>query len=334
MKLYFEDLYADEEADALYADETMGALAGSETADAETADEDAVTLCTDETVEIFNADGGKTRATSGIFSLDDFVDALAAGDADLADDDEELLVVGDTDRADLIDQTGEPEEASPVDTMALAGALVTKIDQNPALRIPAYTVLAACADGRRELEELYAEVAEALEAKRALPVQPVSAVVDMLVRGAALASIIEVDGKPYEGSEADLIADDDVPEDAQVLTYASITEVGRIVAGSCSPRQRAVNLFEDMPQFGDAFVRTLELCDTDDGLKAKELERKLDAEGYLYRDYRDLPTVYPSMYANFLKDIEALRWDHAWITTPLGREVAAARRASCPAHVG
>lgn len=213
-----------------------------------------------------------------------------------------------------------------LDEKALAGALIAKIDRNPALRIPVLTMLEACADERREMGELYEQVAEELEDKGALPVQPMSAIADMLVRTQGAQKTIEVEGEPYAGTDADLAADQDITEDMQVLEYLSITPVGGMVLSSCAPLQRVINLFEDMPQFREAMVRTLELCDVPGGLTAAELQESLGADGFLYRDSRDLPTVYPSMYANYLKDAEALRWSHAWITTDVGCEVLAACR--------
>lgn len=206
-------------------------------------------------------------------------------------------------------------------------ALIQKLNQNPALLTPSLTIIAACDEGRCEQSALMRDVETSLAAHGALPIQPISSIIDMLARADALETTIEVDGIPYEGTLADLVDDETVTEESEVLTYAEATEVGRRVAARQNPSNRVANLLLEKPEFQDAFIRTLELCDCAQGLKAKQLESALDAEGYLYRDSRNLPTVYPSMYANYLRDAGALRWDHAWITTPTGRAAVHAFRA-------
>lgn len=245
---------------------------------------------------------------------------LGCAKHDACVEDTETVIVGHVELSDVEDAKPDavPEQ---LDAKTLAAALVGKLDQNPALHIPAFHMLDACAHGRCEMGDLYQQVTEELEDRDALPVQPMSAIADMLVRARGVCKSIEVDGIPYARSESELAHDGSIAENAKVLEYLEVTEVGRIVLASCSPRRRTANLFEDMPQFREALLRTLELCDTQTGLTTSELQEGLDADGYLYRDSRDLPTVYPSMYANFLKDAEALSWNHAWITTPLGHDI-------------
>lgn len=213
-----------------------------------------------------------------------------------------------------------------VGNQATAANLMKLLDANPALLTPSLTIIGACSAGRRECEELYAETESVLRSTCMLPLQPISSVANMLVRAGALTSSLEVDGHPYDGTIEDLIHDGSIPETAQTVEFVEATDLGRQVLVRDAPSKRLGALFKRKPQYKTAMVRTLELCDAHGGLKADQLESALDAEGYLYRDSRNLPTIYPSTYANYLKDAGALAWNHAWITTPLGRDVVESER--------
>lgn len=203
--------------------------------------------------------------------------------------------------------------------------LLKKIDDNPALRIPARALLSACAGGRREEAGLLGCAQAQLAESGDLPVQPLSAVVDMLVREGALAESLEVDGAPYAGTLEGAFTDESIADDAEVLIYAEITDAGRAVLAGLADASRAAALFAERPEYRDALVRTLELCDVEGGMTTRELQDGLDADGFLFRDERtNIPQIYPSLYANLLKDAGCIAWNHAWVTTELGREMAAA----------
>lgn len=203
-----------------------------------------------------------------------------------------------------------------------AANLIKKLDDNPALRVPATALLDACAGGRREEIGLLAEVGDALKASGDLPVQPLSAVVALLVRAGALSESLEIDGEPYAGTLEDAFGDESIPDGAEALIFESITEAGKAARANLDPARRTAALFDERPEHRAAFIRTLELCDVPGGLPTRELQEGLDADGLLHRDERtNIPHIYPSLYANLLKDVGCLAWDHAWVTTDLGRAV-------------
>ena len=206
----------------------------------------------------------------------------------------------------------------------LAENLLKTLDHNPALREPVVYLLHVCSNDRCDEDELIARAESFLAKRRALPVQPLSSVIELTVRLGGLSEEVEIDGVAYAGSIEDAFNDESLADDASVSVYATTTEAGRLVAAQCDPRERAWSLFREKPQFAEGFLYTLKLCDVKGGLSTSQLEEALDDAGFLYRDERTkLPTAYPSMYGNLLKDVGAICWDHAWITTETGRAVMA-----------
>lgn len=212
----------------------------------------------------------------------------------------------------------------PVDRVE---ALVQSLRDNPTLIEPARALLAECAE-EREGSELLAQVDAQLEAAGAKPVQALSSVADVLVRRGALACQVKVNGEPYEGSIEDAIADESLTEEDVVEEWYITTPEGERVAKLFEPATRLDALFLERPHLASALLRTLELCDREGGLSTKDLQDLLDAEGLLFRDPRtDIPTIWPSLYGNLLKDAGGIRWEHAWITTQEGRMAASNRKA-------
>lgn len=221
------------------------------------------------------------------------------------------------------DEASEPE-VSPEDA---AEALAQTLRENPTLIEASRALLAACAS-EREGAELLAEVDEQLRAVGAAPVQALSSVADMLVRRGALTCCVKVNGDAYEGAIEDAIADETLTEEDAVAEYYVITPAGTLLAAAFEPASRLEALFDERPHLAGALVRTLELCDREGGLSTKELQDLLDVEGLLFRDPRtDIPTIWPSLYGNLLKDSGGIRWEHAWITTEAGRSAAREQRA-------
>ncbi len=204
----------------------------------------------------------------------------------------------------------------------LAQALVDRLDANPALRVPAQVILTACAEEPQEEGALIAAATEILTAQSAMPVQRISSVIEMLVRYNALEETLRVNGEIYDGTLEDAFNDESIAEDAETLIFANITEAGIIALVQINPKRRASELFASQPHHVDGFLATLAACNTPEGLSTKALQDVLDEQGLLYRSERtNIPTIYPSMYTNFLKDVGCMSWNHAWITTDLGREV-------------
>ena len=221
-----------------------------------------------------------------------------------------------------------PDDAAPAvapDAMPpeiLAANLLKKLDDNPGMRPAARAILDECREQPQEEEALLGRVHAQLAEARELPVQPISAVLAMLVREGAIDEHLEVDGAPYAGTLEDAFEDESIPADAAALIYASTTSAGEIVLAEEAPDSRVRALFADKPQHVAAFRRVLALCDVEGGLSTDELGRALDAEGFLHRDERTgVPGIYPSMYANLLKDVGCLEWERAWKTTEAGRRV-------------
>ena len=202
-----------------------------------------------------------------------------------------------------------------------ASKLLKTIEGDPACREAVRALLSACTNDRIEEATLIACVEPVLREAGELPVQPISSVIEMLVRHGALAETLEIDGTPYAGSIEDAYADVSIPDEAESLIYEQTTDVGAIVIRALAPQSRAAALFESEPDCIEGFLATLEACDTQAGISTKALELVLDERGLLLRDAATgIPTVYPSMFANMLKDAGCLEWNHAWITTETGRE--------------
>lgn len=218
-------------------------------------------------------------------------------------------------------QSAQPAPATPRE---LADALEETLRTNPSFVIPVREMLRACESGAREEASFLQTMQAQLEASGKLPVEPLSSLVNMLVRHGALEETVRVDGEPYGGTISDVYEDTEIDEESTVLVYEETTEAGRLVLADLSPEKRTYEVFQSHPHLADGLLRTLQLCDREGGLKTRELQDLLDAEGYLYRDERTgIPSIYPSLYGNLLADAGALRWEHAWITTELGRRVAA-----------
>lgn len=201
-----------------------------------------------------------------------------------------------------------------------ASELTKKIERDPSCKAAVEEILRACDDGHIEEVGLIERVEETLRASGNLPIQPLSSIIEMLVHGGALEEAVEVDGVPYEGSVEDIYEDETISDESVSLIYESTTEVGRIVAAALSPRSLAVALFEAEPDLTEGFLVVLAECDVPSGKTTKQLEEALDAKGLMHRDERtNVPTMYPSMYANMLKDAGCIEWSHAWITTDAGR---------------
>ena len=202
-----------------------------------------------------------------------------------------------------------------------ASALLKKIEGDPSCKAAAERILRACDGNRVEEAALIESMEESLRATGELPIQPLSSVVEMLARSGALEETLEIDGVPYEGTIEDAFEDESVSDESTSLIYESTTDVGRIVARALSPKSRAAALFEAEPDLMEGFLVVLAECDTPTGKSTKQLESALDARGLMHRDERtNVPTMYPSMYANMLKDAGCIEWNHAWITTDAGHD--------------
>lgn len=202
--------------------------------------------------------------------------------------------------------------------------LVKKLNQNPMMIEAALSILNACATEPQEESALFEALQSELAKKKALPVQPLSAILALLVREEAAEESVTVNGAPYEGTLRDAFEDESITDESEVLIYAQATEVGVLVAQQLAPEERARALFYDRVDLAPALKRTLEVCNVPQGRTTSELQEILDVDGFLRRDERtNIPTLYPSLFANLLKDAGCIRWDHAWITTDLGRSVLA-----------
>ena len=202
-----------------------------------------------------------------------------------------------------------------------ASELINTIKGDPASLEAVRALLSACSSTRKEASELIKAVEGRLASAGALPVQPISSVVELLVKHGALAETLEIDGAPYEGTIEDAFEDESISDESQSLIYVETTDAGRIAARALEPRSRAAALFEEEPDLIEGFLVVLSECDTRNGRSTKELEAALDERGLLLRDARtNVPTVYGSMFANMLKDAGCLEWRHTWITTDVGRE--------------
>ncbi len=217
-------------------------------------------------------------------------------------------------------EAAEIEVPHEVQVGIAAGELVKKINADQACRPAVAAMLSACSANRQETVSLVQSVEAQLAPAGRMPIQPLSSIIEMLVRAGALEEVLEIDGVPYEGTLEDAFNDENISDESESLIYESITEVGRLVASQISPAARTSELFEVEAKFLGGFKVVLSECNCEQGKSTKELEEALDAKGFLYRNERtNIPSVYPSMYANMLKDADCIAWNHAWITTDAGR---------------
>ena len=222
------------------------------------------------------------------------------------------------------DQTIQTEfaELSPEAQMAVDAAnLVKKINSDPACLAAVSALLGECDPDRKEEVSLIETVEDQLRASNKMPIQPVSSVIEMLVRDGALTEQLEVDGVPYDGTLEDAFEDESITEESESLIYEQTTDLGRLVSSMISPQARTAQLFEDEPDLKEGFLTVLSECDCEGGKSTKELEAALDARGLMCRDERtNIPTLYPSLFANMLMDAGCIEWHHAWVTTDIGRQ--------------
>ncbi len=217
---------------------------------------------------------------------------------------------------------GDQSELSPeAQTGLAASALLKKIEGDPSCKAAVEHILLACDGSRVEETALIDEAEEALSAANKMPIQPLSSIIAMLVHADALDETIEIDGVAYGGTIEDAFEDENISDESVSLLYESATDIGRIVARALSSKSRAAALFESEPDLMEGFLVVLAECDVPEGKSTKQLESALDARGLMHRDERtNVPTMYPSMYANMLKDAGCIEWNHAWITTDAGHE--------------
>lgn len=206
------------------------------------------------------------------------------------------------------------------DSLAAAKVLES-VAGNPSMLQAVLFLLSSCKDEKQEEVALLECIQRRLEEEGSCPVQPLSSVVRMLVRNGALAESLEIDGVPYEGTIEEAFEDESISDEAESLIYELTTDAGSIALCELSPASRTAALFESDAKFSQGLLVTLDACNRAEGATTKQLEQALDARGLLYRDSKNnIPTVYPSMYANKLKDAGCIAWHHAWITTDAGRD--------------
>ena len=224
----------------------------------------------------------------------------------------------------MADETSTDETTDEsTEELSAAETLLETLYNNPTFVEPARVMLQGLTDGTTDEETLFDESLVELEEINRVPLQPLVGIMGTLVRYGAVEEVVTVNGAEYEGSSEDAYTDEDITDEDVVATEAVITEVGTEVLALLQPPVRMDRIFEMYPDLADGFLKTLELCNTDEGLSTAELFDGLDAEGLLYRnESTDIPTRYPSTFANLMRDGGGIEWHDTWITTDAGREYA------------
>ncbi|MGN0077659.1 MAG: hypothetical protein ACI36V_02630 [Coriobacteriales bacterium] len=199
---------------------------------------------------------------------------------------------------------------------------VDLIEHNPAYKMPALSVLAACEQhrpcSRQELEESCANAWQPSWRQ-----QPGS-IIDMLERSGALEEALIVDGKPYNGSLAQLQLDMDVPEDAAWSCSMAVTELGQRIMQDYSANATITALYESKPQYRNVFDSAVKACARSQGCTRQELEEAVNAHPELKPNPQTGQTqVYAQYFIDALETAGAISWDGRWKTTPEGRALLA-----------
>lgn len=194
------------------------------------------------------------------------------------------------------------------------------IEGNPAYRELYIALIDYCAE-ERTLEEAQAFC----EAHRISPMQVLgaSALVDVMVRAGALELAVLVDGRPYEGTLADLQADEAVPEDAAVTQFVRATPAGRAATASMAEERSFARLTAACPGREPAFRAVLGWCAEGDGATTRRLQELLKEADLLETEAaRGIDGLHASYFTGALESVGALAWNgKAWVATAKGQSL-------------
>lgn len=192
------------------------------------------------------------------------------------------------------------------------------LEDNPAYRFLYQALIEYCAE-ERPLEDALAFCA----AHRTSNAQILSdaAMVDALVRCAALDRRLLVNGEPYEGSLEELQADASVPEDAVVAVRLQATDGGLMAARAQADTRSVDRLVEEVPQREKGFRAVLAWCADDSGKTTRQLQELLKGADLLEtEEARGIDGLHASYFTGALEAVGALAWNgKAWVATERGR---------------
>lgn len=192
---------------------------------------------------------------------------------------------------------------------------------NPSYATPAYDVITFCEE-ERDFDEAVQLLKDNTYPKTF--VAPADGFVSLMVDNDFLGLTVYVDGVPYEGTFDDLVEDETIPPEADVAYGVRATDLGRATVAPFAPVAQLAKLFADEPESVPVYRRVLELCDQEQGMPKKELDRILNDEGLIPHDERTgLISIYPAYYIDNLERSGGLVWKETWLTTEEGRSVLA-----------
>lgn len=185
-------------------------------------------------------------------------------------------------------------------------------DGNPAYRFLYAALIAFCEEERSLSEALEFAAASRTSASQIL--SP-AAMVDTLVRCAALTERVLVDGVPYEGSREEAQADDALPENAVVETFVAATEAGLMAVAAQNAERSLDALFATHPEREAAFRAVLGWCAEGEGKTTRQLQELLKEADLLETEAaRGIDGLHASYFTGTLESVGALAWNgKAWI---------------------
>lgn len=196
-------------------------------------------------------------------------------------------------------------------------ALLRAFDRNPAYTEDYLAVLEFCAQERGE-----DDVIQLCESYRTSPkhIQSAAAIVATLVRVGGLRQTILVDGAPYEGSFESLQADENIPDDAEVIVTLRTLPEGASAAERVREGRVFAKLVESCPHRVESFKLVLTLCAEEGGKSTREIQSALKEANMLEPDPNNgVDGIHASYFTGMLENSGLLVWNGAsWIASDRG----------------
>lgn len=169
-----------------------------------------------------------------------------------------------------------------------------------------------------------AEILRSTPAPATCQVDSRNAITNLINKGGLVQSIF-VDDAPYEGTYADLMEDETIPEDALVSYYVDITPEGEALLEETSPASSIASLLASKPDRAASLIAVLDLCAaTDEGARKSLIEAYFKDHPEQLATAKPAVRLSPSYFTCALEDAGALVWnDGAWVATQEGKAALA-----------
>ena len=200
------------------------------------------------------------------------------------------------------------------------------IEHNPALKKPILVMLATVA---RMPDENRADIEQAAQQAWSDGFrQSPQAIVDVLVRNAAVEETVLVNGEPYAGTVEDIQLDRTVDEAAIVESSLYITDEGCAILDEYASEHTLNALYAERPQYTPVFDAALSACAQGEGCDRAALEDAINRTLESHPDARakddeGRQRVYAQYFMDALETAGGIEWHGSWQATQAGRAAIA-----------